>query len=120
MTFVPPSSHTEAALSPEGIIVSGSLPTGQLSSGVGAQINTGRDVETHTPVTFTPTAGANATCAVALSPDNVTYSTLYTLTVPVGVALDGFVLDACCRVPASWYLRLTVNAQAALGLTSSY
>jgi hypothetical protein len=89
-------------------------------SGTAAQINTGRDVETHTPVTCTPTAGTSATCAIAISPDDTTFSTLVTLTVPAGVALDGFILDARVRVPAGWYLKLTANAQAALGVTTSY
>jgi hypothetical protein len=122
VTVVPPSSAGVKLnqLSPAGTITSGALPTVQLVSGTAAQINTGRDVETHTPVTCTPTAGASATCAIAISPDDTTFSTLVTLTVPAGVALDGFILDARARVPAGWYLKLTANAQAALGVTTSY
>lgn len=107
-------------LSPANVITSGALPTQQLVSGTGAQVSTGEDVEVHTPVTFTPGVATTATCAVALSPDGVTYSLLCTWTVPVGVALDGFVQDVTCRVPAGWFLKLTVNAQAALGLSTYY
>jgi hypothetical protein len=92
----------------------------QLVTATGAQIVTTRDAETVTPVTFNPGAATTATCLVQLSADNVTYSTLWTETEPAGVALDGTVHGIKVRVPAGWYLKLTVNAQAALGLTTYY
>lgn len=107
-------------LSPVATVVSGALATQQLVSGTGAQIITTRDAETHTPVTFNPGVATTATCQVELSPDNTTYSSMATWTVPVGVALDGTIQDVTVRVPAGWYLRLTVNAQAALGVTTKY
>lgn len=100
-------------------INSGALPTQAFASGVAAQILTTRDVEAHTPVTFNSTAGAAATCTVALSPDNVTYSTLAVWTEPLGVALAGTILDVAVRVPAGWYLKLTV-VNAVLGATTYY
>lgn len=107
-------------LSPVATITSGALPTQQFVSGTAAQVSTTRDVEVHTPVTFNPGVATTATCKVELSPDNTTYSTLCTWTEPVGVALDGTILDVTCRVPAGWYLKLTVNAQAVLGLSTFY
>ena len=71
------------------------------------------------PVTYTPTAGAAATCALALSPDNLTYSTLVTVTVPLGTALDSFVDQVAVAVPAGWWVRLTV-ANATLGTGTWY
>jgi hypothetical protein len=109
-----------ADVSPRFTITSGALPTVQLVTATGAQILTTRDAETITPCTFNPGAATTATVTVALSPDNVTYSTLAVVTEPAGVALDGTILPIKVRVPAGWYLKLTVNAQAVLGLTTYY
>jgi hypothetical protein len=107
-------------LSPLFSIVNGALPTVQLVTATGAQIQTGTDSETVTPVTFNSGAANTATCLVQLSPDNVTYSTLGTESEPVGVALAGTIHLVKVRVPAGWYIKLTVNAQATLGLTTYY
>lgn len=107
-------------VSPKWTITSGALPTVQLVSATGAQILTTRDAETITPCTFNPGAATTATVTAALSPDNATYSTLGVETVPAGVALDGTIHLVKVRVPAGWYLKLTVNAQAVLGLTTYY
>lgn len=107
-------------ISPRFTITSGALPTVQLVTATGAQISTTRDAETITPCTFNPGAATTATVTVALSPDNVTYSTLAVVTEPAGVALDGTILPVKVRVPAGWYLKLTANAQAVLGLTTYY
>jgi hypothetical protein len=106
-------------VSPVAIVTSGALSTATLVSGAGAQVSTSRDVESVTPVTFNPTAGATATCVVALSPDNVTYSALGTETEPVGVTFDGTIHLVRVRVPAGWYLRLTVT-NATIGTTTYY
>lgn len=108
------------AISPRFTITSGALSTVQLVSGTGVQILTTRDAETVTPCTFNPGAATTATVTVALSPDDVTYSTLAVVTEPAGVALDGTILPVKVRVPAGWYLKLTANAQAVLGLTTYY
>jgi hypothetical protein len=107
-------------VSPVGIVTSGALTTVQLVTATGAQLLTTRDAETITPCTFNPGAATTATVTVALSPDNVTYSTLGIETEPAGVAFDGTIHLVKVRVPAGWYLKLTVNAQATLGLTTYY
>jgi len=48
----------------------------------------------------------------------VTYSTLAVVTKPVGTVFDGEIDDIVVPVPAGWYLKLTVNAQAVLGTTT--
>lgn len=106
-------------LSPLFTITSGALPTQQFVSGTAAQVSTSRDVEVHTPVTMNSLIATVATCTVALSPDNVTFSTLCVWTEPVGVAFAGSIIDVTCRVPAGWYLKLT-TAQAVLGLSTYY
>jgi hypothetical protein len=106
-------------VSPLFTIASGALPTVQLVTATGAQILTTRDAETVTPVTFNSGAANTATCLVAISPDNVTYSALGTETEPVGVALAGTIHLVKVRVPAGWYLKLTVT-NATLGVTTYY
>lgn len=98
-------------------IASGALPTVTLVSGVGQQISATRGVDTYTAVTYNSLIATNASCKLELSPDNVTYSTLGTVTKPVGVAFAGEIGVESVRVPAGWYLRLTV-VQAVLGLTT--
>jgi hypothetical protein len=106
-------------VSPVATVTSGALATVQLVSGTGTQISATRDAEAHTPVTFNDSI-SSASCAVALSPDNVTYSALYTLTLPNFVgAVTGNILPISVRVPAGWYLKLTVS-NATLGVTSWY
>lgn len=100
-------------------VSSGSLPTVSPSSGVAFQTLTTRDTFLNVPVTFTPTAGASATCKVELSPDNVTYSTLVTETVPAGTALDSFIHGIRLQVPAGWWVKLTVT-NATLGTGTYY
>ena len=99
-------------VSPKGTVTSGALSTQQLVTATGAQVSTARDVETHTPCTLTNAAG---TVTVALSPDNVTYSTLAVVT----PAVNASITDVVVRVPAGWYIKLTVS-QATLGLTTYY
>src|SRR5438105_1227869 len=91
---------------------SGALSTVQLVTATGAQVSTARDAETHTPVTLTNAAG---TVTVALSPDNVTYSTLAVVT----PAVNASITDVVVRVPAGWYIKMTVS-QATLGVTTYY
>ena len=106
-------------LSPKFSITSGALPTVTLSSGTGAQVSTTRDAETVTPFTGDGTNNA-ATCAIALSPDNVTYSTLDTLSIAAGLnVLGALALSANVRVPAGWYLKLTA-AHGTIGTTTYY
>lgn len=119
----PASAGTHAPrlnqLSPKATITAGALPTQQLVTATAAQVSTTRDVEVHTPVTFNPGVATTATCVVALSPDNVTFSTLATVTKPVGTVFDGTIEDVVVRVPAGWYVKLTVT-NATLGLSTYY
>lgn len=102
-----------------GAATSGGLPTVSLSSGTAAQIDTVYGRHVVASVTFTPTAGAAATCTVAISPDDSTFSTLVVETVPIGTALDSFILPVSVYVPAGWYVKLTV-VHATIGTTTYY
>jgi hypothetical protein len=93
--------------------------TATLVGGTGTRIDADFDRYTVTPVTFNPSAGAAATCAVAISPDDVTYSALWTETEPAGLALDGTIHGIRVYVPSRWYLKLTV-ANAVIGTTTYY
>ena len=88
-----------------------------LSSGTGAQIDTNSDRETYTPVTFNA-AAADATCAVAISPDNTTYTPLGTITHKSGLA-NGEIELIPVYVPGGWYLRLTA-VNATIGTTTFF
>jgi hypothetical protein len=106
-------------VSPKGTVTSGALSTQQLVSTTGAQVSTARDVELHTLVTFDAT-NAVATVAVALSPDNSTYSTLYTLSLAAAVNNTGAIaLPIAVRVPAGWYVKMTTS-HGTLGLSTYY
>ena len=100
-------------------ITSGALPTVSLTSGTGAVIDAANDRRIAVPVTFTPTSGAAATCAIAVSPDGTTYTTLTTKTVPAGTALDSFIDMVELTVPAGWRLKLTAT-NATIGTASYY
>ena len=98
---------------------SGALPTVQLVTATGHQVDASNDRRVVTPVTLTPTAGAAATCLVEVSPDNTTYSPLGTETVPLGTALDSFIRLIEIPLPTGWYIRLTVT-HGTLGLSTYY
>jgi hypothetical protein len=104
-------------VSPKGTVTSGALSTQQLVSTTGAQVSTARDVDTYTLITYDATNNV-ATCAVALSPDNVTYSTLYTTSLAAAVNNTGAIaMPVMVRVPAGWYIKLTV-VHATIGATT--
>ena len=89
-------------------IVSGPLP--QLEDWVSgtAQLNPlARDITVVLEVVSDGTANA-ATCAVALSPDNTTYTTVATPGVSAAVNTVGAVTQmVAVPVPVSWYLQIT-------------
>ena len=91
-------------------IASGALPTTTaFSSGTGKQILTTRDVTLCVPLTFDASA-ADATCTVAISPDNSTYSTLGIETIPTATnPVNGEIHVLILRVPAGWYVKLTAS-----------
>jgi hypothetical protein len=104
-------------VSPKGTVVSGALATQQLVTATGAQVSTTRDVDTYTLLT---SSGTNfiATCTVALSPDNVTYSTICVPALAAAVNNVGAVaIPLSVRVPAGWYIKLT-STLFTIGLTT--
>lgn len=111
---------TRNQVSPVGTVTSGALTTVQLISGTGAQVSTTRDVETHT--LWTGNASNNvASATVALSPDNVTYSTLYVASLAAAVNNTGAIaMDLPARVPAGWYIKITLVQSAAMPTTTYY
>jgi hypothetical protein len=100
-------------------ITSGALSTTTFVSGTGKQIELTRDVFLVVPCTLNPTAGAAGTVAVALSPDNSTYSTLVTITEPAGIAFDGTIIPASLQVPTGWYVKL-IATNATIGTATYY
>jgi hypothetical protein len=83
---------------------SGALSTTTFVSGTGKQILTTRDVFLTIPYTGAASAG---TLAVALSPDNTTYTTLHTLALPASAT--GYTLSCTLAVPAGWWVKLTAS-----------
>jgi hypothetical protein len=107
-------------VSPKGTITAGALPTVQLVSGTGAQVSTTRDVDTYTLWTGDATNNV-ASAAVAISPDNVTYTTVYTASLAAAVNNTGAIaIPLYARVPAGWYLKITSVHGAALPTTAYY
>ena len=120
VAFTDSNATSPAALnatSPVGTITSGALPTVSLSSGTGAQVSTSRDVNAYIALTADATNNA-ATAAIALSPDNTTYSTLATISLAAAVNNTGAIVQmATVRVPAGWYLKVTVSHYAITSTT---
>jgi hypothetical protein len=107
-------------VSPKGTVLSGALSTVTLTTGTGAQISTARDVETFTLWTGDATNNV-ASATVALSPDNVTYSTLYVASLAAAVNNTGAIaIPLPARVPAGWYLKITNVHGATLPATTYY
>lgn len=106
-----------AALTARTAQTSGALATTSAwVSTTAKQIDAAQDRFLVVPITLTPTGAAAATCVVALSPDNSTFSTVVTETAPIGTALDSFVVGAYLFVPKGWYVKLTfTNATVAPG-----
>lgn len=92
----------KGALIDYGNASSGSLPTQVLSTGVGATLSTTRTVTAYIAVTNTAAGG---TCAVALSPDNSTYSTVATATSTVNSSVHTITVV----VPAGWFVKATFS-----------
>lgn len=96
---------------------SGVLPNTAFVSGTGRQVDTNADRQLIVPITFNPTGVVTSTCKVELSPDNVTYSTLITKTLPALAALAGLIDSVDLMVPAGWWVRLTAtNATIGSGI----
>lgn len=96
-------------------ITSGALSTFNFASGTARQINTTRDNFVVAAITYNPTALAAATLLVELSPDNVTFTTLLTISIPA-TDVAGKTLPLTLYVPAAWWVRLTgTNASIVAG-----
>lgn len=112
INYTDSAATTPAALnatSPVGTITSGALPTVTLTTATGAQVSTARDVNLYVPLTADATNNA-ATCAVALSADDTTYTTLTTVSVAAALNnLGALVQLVTVRVPAGWYVKLTTS-----------
>lgn len=88
-------------------ITSGALPTQAIVSGTAVQLSTSRQATGYS--VFTADATNNvATCAVALSPDNTTFTTVATLSLAAAVNNTGAVaLPITVVVPQGWYVKYT-------------
>lgn len=95
------------AVSPVGSVTSGTLPHLTLLTGTEQQALTTRDVDTYT--LFTTDATNNiATCTIALSADDTTFTTLFAISIAAAVNNTGAVtIPATVRVPAGWWIKAT-------------
>ena len=90
----------KSALLDAGYAQSGSLTQPSFSTGVAQILSTTRNLGVHIAVTNTTIAG---TAAIALSPDNSTFTTVQTLTSGVNAS----VLSTMVLLPAGWALKIT-------------
>lgn len=106
----PPAIAFWGGIDTSKTFTSGSIAGTTITSGTGLQLSTVYDVNLAVPVTFNSTIGATSTCLIEISPDNVTYPTLGTETIPVGVAFAGTVrVITIPNVRKGYYVRLTVT-----------
>lgn len=103
-TQVPRISQLTSALT----ITSGALPnTGAWVSGTGKINPVARQIVVALEIVTDGTANA-ATCAVAISPDDTTYTTIATPGASVAVNTVGVVtLLSSVTVPAGWFIKIT-------------
>lgn len=89
-------------------ITAGTLPnTGAWASGTAKVNPVARQVTVAVEVVTDGTANA-ATCAIAISPDNTTFTTIATPGASVAVNTVGAVtLLSCVTLPAGWFIKLT-------------
>jgi hypothetical protein len=122
----PAAPVAASELTSAGTITSGALPdTGAWTSTTAKQNPTtvttpARDVTIVVEVTSDGTNNAG-TCAIAISPDNVTYSTVGTVSVPAGVNNLGAVVEVVpVPLPKDWYIKLTFTATRITVAASKY
>lgn len=88
-------------------VTSGALSTTTVSSGTGKQIVAGQTVTVYGVWTADGTNNV-ATCTIALSPDNSTYSNIQVISLAAAVNNTGAVaLPVDVTVPAGWYVKFT-------------
>ena len=102
--FLSSTSQPQPAGNP---IVSGALPTTTVSSGTG-KANPGTTQVTVYGVWTADATNNVATCTIALSPDNTTYSTVQVLSLAAAVNTTGAIaLGITLVLPQGWYMKFT-------------
>jgi hypothetical protein len=97
-------------VSPVGTITSGTLPnTGAWVSGTAKVNPTTRDITVYVELVGSAT-NAIASCTVALSADNSTYTTVATPSLAAAVNNTGAItIPFPVRLPNGWYIKLTFS-----------
>lgn len=113
LTFTGASPAAPVALSQlssAGTITSGTLPnTGAWVSGTAKVNPVARDITVIVESVGSAT-NAIATTAIAISPDNSTYTTVGTLSLAAAVNNTGAItLVTCVPLPNGWYIKLTLS-----------
>lgn len=115
------TSASNAPLPIANPVTSGTLP--QLSawaSGTAQQNPVTRPITVALAISDDGTNNA-ATVVVAVSPDNTTYTTLATVTIPAGInTLGAATLLNCVPLPTGWWIKLTIGAHATVAQSSYY
>ncbi len=98
-------------VSSAGTITSGTLPnTGAWVSGTAKVNPVTRDITVNVEVTSDGTNNAG-TCAIAISPDNVTFTTVGTVAIPAAWNNLGIGVEVVpVSLPNGWYIKLTFTA----------
>jgi hypothetical protein len=114
LTFTGAATVIPATLnqvSPVGTITSGTLPNlGAWVSGTAKVNPVARDITAYVEVVGDGTNNAG-TCAIAISPDNSTYTTLGTVAIAAGINNLGVLsVPVPVRLPNGWYIKLTFTA----------
>jgi len=104
--FADSSNQPQPASNP---ITSGSLPTQSISSGTAFQPSA-TNAQTLAIAATYDASSADATCKIELSPDNSTFTTLATVTIPhATVPASGLILLHVVPVPQAWYCKVTLT-----------
>jgi hypothetical protein len=115
------TSSSNAPIPSANPVTSGTLP--QLAawvSGTAQQNPVTRPITVALAISDDATNNA-ATVVVAVSPDNTTYTTLATVTLPAAINnLGAETLLNCVPLPVGWYMKLTIGAHATVAQSSYY
>lgn len=102
--------YTDASNQPQSgsnPVTSGALSTQAIVSGTAVQLSASRQVTGYSVFTGDATNNA-ASCAVALSPDNSTFSTVATVSLAAAVNNTGAIaVPITVVVPQGWYVKYT-------------
>jgi hypothetical protein len=115
------TDSTNQPVQPGNPIASGTLP--QLAawvSGTEQQNTFGRPITVVVDAT-TDASNNAATVAIALSPDDVTFTTVGTVSVAAAINNLGAVTEVVpVLVPEAWWIKLTISAHASVATSSYY